>query len=317
MISPSSRGLRTALEKHGVEFAMPLAPPGMCAGTTRGGAAASGSAAGSRGGGGGGAQQQQQQGDDDGMGDDGGDWDAGLNRGFDQVQPDSEAGMQHSLAALDYKTGSTLVVQGRSALHALHEFLINARPSPQTVHPYFLTLQLLAAQPFVNGEPHSPRILHQRARRPAVDGAFDGNPDSAESIRLEDAERGGGALLLPSSIRKLVYLLQAHLAHGFDLVVQPDVGGASFEAINVRQPHAPVTPHDLLSSIPARRSQPLAEIRVQGGEEAAAEAAEQQQQRQRQQQQAGHQGYKAPAEPRAISHIRFFRNGEYGELHLL
>ena len=34
MISPSSRGLRTALEKHGVEFAMPLAPPGMCASGT-------------------------------------------------------------------------------------------------------------------------------------------------------------------------------------------------------------------------------------------------------------------------------------------
>ena len=147
MLSPSNRGLRAALQKHGVAFEMPLAPDAV---------------AGEGGGGGGGG------GDDDvPMGGDAATL-AQLNRGrgLNELQPDSELGRQHLLQQLDYKTGSTLVVHGAASLHALHEFLLSHRAAP---HPYYLTLQLLSPQPFVHGSPcllyTSPSPRDQRGSR--------------------------------------------------------------------------------------------------------------------------------------------------------
>ena len=320
VLTPSSRGLRAALEAHGVPFEMPLAPPGM-----RGGVAASGTAVASpidplAGGDDSAAANNGRQaargradlslGDDDSTL-------ASLNRGLhDDVQPDSELGQQHTLSTLDYKTGSTLVVKGREALHALHEFLINARPSPQAPHPYFLVLHLLSPQPFVNGVPHTPRVLLQSGRRagPEVAEEPDGGPSPAagggateDSMRLEDAERGGGALLLPSTIRRLVAILLQMQPLGFELRVQPDEGGASSEAVNVQPSRPAVSPLDLLSCAPPRRAQPEAELRIHSGDGVAqpveaptvASACD-----------PAHQEARALLRPRCISHLHFTRDGQ-------
>lgn len=272
VISPSSRGLRSALEKHGVAFEMPLAPASMRGGSTatravRGGGGEAAAAAPS-------TRPSRRSPVPNAPGDAGADDDrtlAGLNREFqDEVQPDSELGQQLSLANLDYKTGSTLVVQGRAALHALHEFLINAKPSPQTAHPYFLTLQLLAPQPFVNGVPHAPRVVYQRGRgacgsMDASDRASDdivGTAMTDDTIRFEDGERDGGAILLPSAYRKLVSVLLRAQREGFEMHLQPDSGGASGDAVNVQPSSPAATPLDLLNFTSARRPQPLADIRV-------------------------------------------------------
>ena len=268
VLTPTSRGLRQALYKHGVSFEMPLAPPGMRLheSTIIGGAGAGGA-----GGGGGEAHKQQEEEDTPGR-------DAAtleeLNRGRSaEVQPDSDAGIQHQLSALDYKSTSTLVIHGRSALHALHEFLINYKPSP---NPYFLTLQLLSPMPFVNGAPHAPRIVHTRrellrgaANGDGGGGGGAGSGQTEETIKFEDVERGGGgALILPGALRKLIHLLRHTQPHGFEVVVQPDAGGASSDALNAKPSQQALTPQDLLYCVRAKRVQPEAELLVPGGEQA-------------------------------------------------
>ena len=257
VLSPSTRGLRAALTSYDVPFEMPLAPPSMREGGAAGAAAhasSSGAGGSSRHGGGGDARL-------DGLDTPGRDAAtlADLNRGRPaEVQPDSEAGLQHALATLDHKTGSTLVVHGARALHALHEFLMNHRPSP---HPYFLTLQLLAPQPFVNGAPHAPRVVHAAGRRAGAGAAGEASVSATDdSIHLEDAERGGGALMLPGALRRLVTLLRRTQPCGFEVVVQPDAGGASSDALNARPSTHIVTPADLLLLVPSGRPQPGAKL---------------------------------------------------------
>ena len=195
-------------------------------------------------------------------------------RGSHLAQPDSEAGRQHALTTLDFKTGSTLLVRGRANLHALHEFLINARPSAHSAaFPYFLSLQLLAPVPFAHGVPHAARAVHQSSRRvaagapaaaPAANsfgGGGGGGGSEVDIVRLEEADRHGcGALLLPCCLRRLVALLQRSQEDGFELLTQPDPGGASHEAINLR-PQGLVRPHDI-GMVPARRMQPTARLSV-------------------------------------------------------
>ena len=254
VLSPSTRGLRSALTSRGVPFEMPLAPPSMREGAAGAGAHASSSAGGST-----------RHGGDAGLDTPGRDAAtlADLNRGRPaEIQPDTEAGIQHALATLDHKTGSTLVVHGARNCHALHEFLMNHRPSP---HPYFLTLQLLAPLPFVNGAPHTPRVVYASGRQRGFGAASaDGGGASASStddiIHLEDAEKGGGALMLPTALRRLVTLLRRTQPCGFEMVVQPDAGGASSDALNAKPATHVVTPADLLLLVPSSRPQPGARL---------------------------------------------------------
>ena len=287
VLSPSSRGLRQALARNNVAFQMPLAPASMREFSDsiqegfypfprRGGAG------GGAGGGGpsGICVEESQLGGDSTPGRDDAATLAQLNKGrtngMVEVQPDSVDGMQHQLATLDYKTGSTLVVHGRAACHALHEFLINHRPSPQ---PYFLTLQLLAPMPFVNGSAYAPRVVHTAGRRadttaaaatsargPHANGDTEPPWGADETIRLEDAERSGGALILPGALRQLTALLRRTQPSGFHVAIQPDMGGASSDALNCVPSKPPVTPLDLLKTVPVRRGQPQAKLCFPGEE---------------------------------------------------
>jgi hypothetical protein len=154
---------------------------------------------------------------------------AQLNRGRAEEQPDSEAGRQHRLASLDWQTGSTLLFRGGTALQQLHEFLINSRPGPA---PHFLSLQLLAPQPFTNGAPSVARVVYNRAED-ANAGRGGARGGGVDIIRLEEPDRAAPALLLPSVVRKLTALLQRVQRDGFELAAQPDSSGPLSEAFNV------------------------------------------------------------------------------------
>ena len=259
VLSPSSHGLRTMLDKAGVPYEMPLAP----AGTRVSGAAAAangrGGGGGSKGGGRGGLGADDEDGEDD-------ETLAYLNRGRQEEQPDSTSGRQRRLAGVDHQASSTLVFRGRSDLHALHEFLINNRTAAA---PYFLSLQLLAPQPFLHGAACAPRVVHQAGRlrddaaeQLATAGGGGGSREESareETVRLEDAERGGPALLLPGVVRRLTELLRHTQPSGFDVIVQPDAGAAASEALNLRPLHLPVLPRDIGRNV-APRPQPNARM---------------------------------------------------------
>jgi hypothetical protein len=144
--------------------------------------------------------------------------------------------------------------------------------------PAFLSLQLLAPVPFLHGAPYAPRLVHQPGRttravagEPCAEtgaelsaaGLSAGLSDPAaareDTLRLEDAERGGGALLLPSSVRKLTDLLRRTQSLGFELRVQPDAAGAASDALNLRPAHPPTRPCDIGWAV-APRPQPLARV---------------------------------------------------------
>jgi len=278
VLSPSSHGLRALLDKARVPFEMPLAPAGTrdaAAGASAAAAAtATGTgvgAAGSRARAGSGSRAAA---DDDPEAEDAQVL-ASLNRGRHEEQPDSVVGRQRRLAGVDHQQGSTLLFRGRDALHGLHEFLLNTRTAGM---PAFLSLQLLAPVPFLHGAPYAPRLVHQPGRttravagEPCAEtgaelsaaGLSAGLSDPAaareDTLRLEDAERGGGALLLPSSVRKLTDLLRRTQSLGFELRVQPDAAGAASDALNLRPAHPPTRPCDIGWAV-APRPQPLARV---------------------------------------------------------
>ena len=115
-----------------------------------------------------------------------------------EEQPDSSAGRLHTLAGVDYQASSALLFRGHDALHRLVEFLMNTRAGAA---PFFLTLQMLSPRPFLNGSAYWPRLVHQAAR--AAPGTPDATLHVGEALRLEDAERGGGAVLMPGVLRRI------------------------------------------------------------------------------------------------------------------
>ena len=255
---------------------------------------------------------------------------AELNAGRREEQPDSDAGRHHVLSTLDWQTGSTLLFRGKSALHDLHEFLINQRLGV----PFYLSLQLLAPQPFTHGAPFTPRVLYQPGRRRrsdpscAPDGAVRHTERGAEAggaeaggaedtIRLEDAERGGPALVLPCVLRRLSSLLQTTQGDaGFDMVVQPDSIGGVSDALNLGVPRPSVRPRDLGVREP---SCPQPRVRMRIGQAHERRAALAQQQQQQPQPQPPPPQQQCPsfddreARPRCVRHVRCID----GELHLI
>ena len=129
--------------------------------------------------------------------------------------------------------------------------------------------------PFANGSPHVPRVVHTAGRRAAGTAAATAAASAHahsdaelrttdETIRLEDVERGGGALLLPGPLRQLITLLRRTQPTGFDVVMQPDTGGASSDALNAKPLKPPVVPADLLRTRRAH-PQPRANNLFEGG----------------------------------------------------
>ena len=256
VLSPSSHGLRTALDRARVAYEMPMAPEG-----TR--EEAPGSAA------------------DDAFGRASDSWrrplpersnrpdltreDAAtlayLNRGRAEEQPDSALGRQRRLAGADFHAASTLLFRGRAALHGLVEFLTNHR-APST--PHFLALQLLSPRPFPHGAPYTPRLVYTPARtRSTADAAaaYTDAADADDTLRLEASEPGGSAMLMPCVLRKLTALLRQTQPRGFDLLPQADSGGTTAEALNLRPAQPPVRPSDIGRTV-APRPQPKAHLWV-------------------------------------------------------
>lgn len=162
--------------------------------------------------------------------------------------------------------GSTLLFHGREALHALQEFLMNARVAAT---PYFLTLQLLAPQPFLHGSPYSPRLVFRAGRRrnSSAEGGDRGEGSAAggeNSLGIEEAERGGPALLLPRAVHRLTALLCRTQADGFQMVLESDAGGAASDALNLRLDKLRVHPRDI-GKHASTRPQPRARTQVAGG----------------------------------------------------
>ncbi|KAL1508053.1 hypothetical protein AB1Y20_007649 [Prymnesium parvum] len=141
---------------------------------------------------------------------------------FEMPAAGGQAEEERGAFGLDGEVSSALYFCGHEALHSLYEFLINS-----SAH-YQLSLTLLAPHPFPNGTPMVPKLVY----RPNLHRGGSDAP-AEESLRLESFE-GGGAMLLPTMVRRLCTVLTEAQDGDFELVLSQD--GRVSDGINIQAP---------------------------------------------------------------------------------